>query len=63
MPMIHVYMFEGRTLEQKRKLATNLTEAVVKALDAKPEAVRIMLFETKKEDMAVGGQLAIDKKG
>jgi 4-oxalocrotonate tautomerase len=56
-------MFEGRTLEQKRKLATNLTEAVVKALDAKPEAVRIMLFETKKEDMAVGGQLAIDKKG
>jgi 4-oxalocrotonate tautomerase len=55
-------MFEGRTLEQKRKLVANLTEAVVKSLDLKPEVVRITLFETKKENMAVGGQLFIDKE-
>jgi len=62
MPIMHVFMFEGRTLEQKRKLVANLTEAVVKSLDLKPEVVRITLFETKKENMAVGGQLFIDKE-
>lgn len=62
MPQMHVYLFEGRTLEQKRKLVANLTEAVVKSLDVKPEAVRITLIETKKEHTAVGGQLVIDKK-
>ena len=38
------------------------TEVVVKSLDLKPEVVRISLFETKKENMAVGGQLFIDKE-
>jgi 4-oxalocrotonate tautomerase len=55
-------MFEGRTLDQKRKLVANLTEAVVRSLDVKPETVRITLFEKKKEDMAVGGQLFLDKE-
>ena len=59
---MHVYMFEGRTLDQKRKLVANLTEAVVRSLDVKPETVRITLFEKKKEDMAVGGQLFLDKE-
>jgi len=35
MPVIHVHMFEGRTLDQKRKLVAAMTEAVVKSLDAK----------------------------
>ena len=31
MPIMQVYMFEGRTLEQKRTLVANLTDAVVKS--------------------------------
>ncbi len=62
MPVMQVYMFEGRTLEQKRTLVANLTDAVVKSLGVKPETVRIHLFEKKKEDMAVAGMLAIDEK-
>ncbi len=62
MPVIQVIMYEGRTVEQKRKLVANVTEAVVRSLDVSPETVRIHLFEKKKEDMAVGGILAIDKK-
>ena len=62
MPIIHVNMFEGRTLEQKRKLVSSMTEAVVKSLDIKPEAVRIVLHDLPKQNFGAGGVLASDKK-
>ncbi len=62
MPIIHVHLFEGRTLEQKRKLVTNMTEAVVKSLEVKPESVRILLHHMPKSDLAVAGVLTSDKK-
>jgi 4-oxalocrotonate tautomerase len=62
MPIIHVHMFEGRTLDQKRKLAAAMTDAVVKSLDAKPETVRILLHDMSKSDMSVAGVLHSDKK-
>jgi 4-oxalocrotonate tautomerase len=61
-PIIHVNMYEGRTLDQKRKLVTNMTEAVVKSLDVKPDAVRIILHELPRQNIAVAGVLASDKK-
>jgi phenylpyruvate tautomerase PptA (4-oxalocrotonate tautomerase family) len=36
---------------------------VVKSLDVKPDAVRIILQEMAKHDYAIGGVLAIDKQG
>lgn len=62
MPIIHVNMLEGRTLEQKRKLVSSMTEAVVKSLDVKPEAVRIVLHDLPKQNIAVAGVLQSDKK-
>ena len=48
MPMINVQMFEGRTLEQRRKLAKELTEGTCRALgcspgDAAPISIAITL--------------------
>ncbi len=63
MPIIHVNMFEGRTFEQKRKLVTSMTDAVVKSLDVKPEAVHIVLHELPKQNFAGAGVLASDRKG
>jgi len=63
MPIIQVNLLEGRTIDQKKKLVANLTEAVVKSLDVKPDAVRIILQEMTKQDYAIGGVLAIDKQG
>jgi 4-oxalocrotonate tautomerase len=40
MPMINVQMFEGRTLEQRRKLAKELTEGTCRALGCTPDACR-----------------------
>jgi 4-oxalocrotonate tautomerase len=63
MPTIMVNMFEGRSLDQKRKLVAAMTEAVVQSLGVKPEAVRIFLKEMARENHAVGGVLTSDMKG
>ncbi len=62
MPIIHVHLFEGKTLEQKRKLVSAMTESVVKSLDVKPESVRILIHNTSRNDLAVAGVLTSDKK-
>lgn len=55
MPIIQVNMLEGRTTEQKRNLASRMTEAAVEALGVKPQNVRILIHEMGPYDFAVGG--------
>jgi 4-oxalocrotonate tautomerase len=62
MPIIHVNMYEGRTIEQKRKMVVAMTEAVVKSLDVKPEAARIIMHDIPRHNIAVAGVLASEKK-
>ena len=61
MPTIRVEMFEGRTLEQKRALAKELTDACVRAIGASPDSVDILFFDIAKQDWATGGMLWSDK--
>jgi len=60
MPTIHVYLYSGRTLDQKRKLVQNITDSTVKSLDVDPEVVKITLFDVSKENTAKAGKLIID---
>ncbi len=60
MPMINVQMFEGRTLEQRRKLARELTEGTCRALGCQPGDVQIILTDIKKENWAEAGKLFSD---
>ena len=41
MPEIYVYAVEGRTIDQKRALVKDITEAVVRNFKVKPEAVMV----------------------
>ena len=52
MPVIHVNMFEGRTVDQKRKMVVAMTDAVVKSLDVKPEVVHIIIHDLPKHNVA-----------
>jgi 4-oxalocrotonate tautomerase len=61
MPTIHVQMFAGRTLEQKRALAKALTDATVATLGAKPESVDVIFTDVQRQDWATGGELWSDK--
>ena len=62
MPMIQVTMLEGRTVEQKRKLAARLTDALVEEAGAKREAITVAFVEVSRESYATGGVLMADKK-
>ncbi len=61
MPIVQVHMIEGRTVEQKRKLVTEMTRVMVDTLGVKPEDVRIILQEMAKHDYSVAGTLFIDR--
>ncbi|MGP0090355.1 MAG: tautomerase family protein [Xanthobacteraceae bacterium] len=57
MPEILVYLVQGRTLEQKRGLVKDITDAVVRNCAVPKEAVTIQIVEAPKTDKAKGGVL------
>ena len=61
MPTIRVELFEGRTDEQKRALASELTQACVRAIGSSPDSVDVLFFDVAKADWASGGTLWSDK--
>ena len=60
MPTIHVELFAGRTLEQKRALALALTEATVRTLGGKPDSIDVIFRDVQRHDWATGGTLWSD---
>ena len=62
MPTYHIEMMEGRTVEQKRKLAEEITRVSVEVLGGSPESVDILITDVKRENWATGGVLWLDKK-
>ena len=61
MPEVNVHAVEGRTLDQKRMLVKEITDAVVKNFNVKPEAVLVQIVESSKESKAKGGFLFSDR--
>ena len=61
MPIIRVEMFEGRTDEQKRALAEELTEAFLRTAGGNRDSVQVILTDVSKENWATGGPLFSDK--
>jgi 4-oxalocrotonate tautomerase len=57
MPTYHIEMLEGRTVEQKKKLAEAITRVTVEILGGKPESVDILITDVKRENWATGGKL------
>ena len=45
MPIMQVFLIEGRTEEQKARLIAALTDAAVESIGAPRETVRVMLQE------------------
>ncbi|MCK8518819.1 2-hydroxymuconate tautomerase [Methanoculleus sp. 7T] len=57
MPVVTIRMAEGRTLEQKRKLAGEITAAIVGTLGVDPERVMVFFEELESENIARAGRL------
>ncbi len=61
MPVVQITMLQGRTVEQKRKIAKRITDALVEEAGARREGIIVMFNEVSKESYASGGELMIDK--
>ncbi len=60
MPLIIVEVDAGKTIDQKKGLVKDITDAVCKNFAVPLEAVSILIHEGKKENRARAGKLAID---
>lgn len=57
MPEVYVHAVKGRTLDQKRALVKDITDAVVKHFSVVPEVVTVSIIETEPTAKAKGGIL------
>ncbi|MBA7670325.1 hypothetical protein ES703_78470 [subsurface metagenome] len=60
MPIVTVEWWEGRTVEQKKKLVEGIT-SVIADMGVPPEAVHIIIKDNPKHNWASGGKLASEK--
>jgi 4-oxalocrotonate tautomerase len=63
MPLVEVTLVEGRTGEQLRTLISTLTAAVVDAVGAPKENVRVVLREVPATHWAAGDVTVAEKRG
>jgi len=62
MPFVKIVLKEGRTVEQKREMVKAVTEAIVRTVGAKAEAVHIVVHDEPAHNLAHGGHLLSDKQ-
>ena len=61
MPHIQVQHLAGRSTEQKRELARELTDAYARVTGVKPEKIWVTFQDVPAEDWASGGTLIADR--
>jgi 4-oxalocrotonate tautomerase len=62
MPFVTIVLREGRSVEQKRELVKAVTEAIARTVNAKPEAVHIVVHDEPASNLSSGGVLLADRK-
>ena len=61
MPEVIIEMAQGRTLDEKRALVKDITDAVVKNCKVDKDAVTVIIHENPRTDKAKGGVLFCDR--
>jgi 4-oxalocrotonate tautomerase len=59
---MRIEMFEGRSLEQKRRLVRELTDVFASVAECDPTSVRIVISDVSTTNWAIGGELQIDRE-
>lgn len=60
MPFAQIHILEGRSEDQKRAVIEKVTQALVEALGAPKEAVRVMITDVPKTNWGIAGVSAKD---
>ena len=61
MPLVHVYLYEGRDESQKAKIAKAVTKAISETAGVEDSATTVILHDTPRENWSDGGVLASQK--
>lgn len=61
MPVITVDMWAGRSVEAKRALVKELTDAYVRVTGGNPESIYVVIRDVPKENWGVAGELSSDR--
>lgn len=61
MPTFNIQLFAGRTVEQKRKLAQEITRVTCETLGCSAGSVDIIITDVEKHNWATEGKLWSDK--
>jgi 4-oxalocrotonate tautomerase len=60
MPFAQIYLLEGRTEEQKRAVIEKVTLALMEAVGAPKDNVRVWIHDMPKTNWGIGGMTAKD---
>lgn len=61
MPFITIELKEGRTLEQKRRLVSEVTRVVSEIAEVPAERIYVFIEDLKGDQFARAGKLAMDQ--
>jgi 4-oxalocrotonate tautomerase len=61
MPVVHIYMFSGKTTEQKNELVKRISKDFEDVVKVKPESLNILFHDTDKDDWGIRGSLASEQ--
>lgn len=62
MPHVQITMLQGRTTEQKRKVAERITQVLHEEIGTAKDGISIAFVEVPKDSYARTGVLMLDKK-
>jgi 4-oxalocrotonate tautomerase len=60
MPVVQIYMYAGRTKEQKSELVKRISKDFEEVVNVKSESLNILFHDMDKEDWGIRGSLAPD---
>ena len=61
MPYVNIYLFEGRSIEQKKEMADKITNVISEVGKVPKELVHILFIDLPKTNIAKGGIIQSDK--
>jgi len=60
MPVVQIYMYAGRTKEQKNELVKRISKDFEEVVNVKSDSLNILFHDMAKEDWGIRGALASD---
>lgn len=62
MPVVTVETWEGRTVEQKRRLVAAITDAMVEHFGSTAERTYVLIYDIPKQNWGRAGTLSVDEE-